>query len=940
MEKKKGIKKSKDKAGQEHKEKKKIASSKESKKTNKETNKKEEEEESSNRSQSDAKTVKEKREEPTNSTETEKEQKKEKEKEIEKEKETEQEKETKEEKKNEKEPKGKEKEEEISPHEENEEKLTSSSKSEHEHKNKDENIATSNKDTPSIASSPTTPEEEKSGHSDTNKSKNKHKKKDKHKHKKSKSKKDPTTDTHQDKQNVNVDAEEDQEGKQLKKSFSLKQVLVSGKEKIEEIISSPRRAATTAKLPKVDEKQTKEPNSPKKIQTEEKQHDDATSEQHEKTDKNSSKSKKKTKSKTKKKTKSKNKTKKDENKPLKESGSNDTNNKNNKNDNTTHGSNDKVDAKSNGEDDKVINRPQRSMSEVGGSGSNVQNGQLPPKGAQARGLPGVKRYSTVYTTLADAVSPSELLDLVLNEDYSKLQYLADRGVNLNAVDDSNGYAPIHWAVLNGKRKAMEWLLTHGADVNARDNTGWTALHYASQNGRLDLMKILVENKADASIKNRQGKTAEQLAKRDIAKSVTNLLKEAKKAPRRSKLFFMSKPSSSTKSNPDDESEMSLVSSKGSSSPDQARKTDQEGSENFDAELASKNQEVAELLAKVKQRELELYMKEKELHDLEEHINSRKAFVEVREQKMAAMDLELNKKKDELKNRQQACEDFEEKHRIMAISASVMVIDFDELTLEEVLGEGSFSQVRLARWRGDHVAVKIIKDQRQDQQFRTQFQQEASFLSKLRHGNIVQLMAVCLDYPNMSLIMELMPNGTVEDLIAKAKKTHTRLGWDVVLRIAKDTARGMNFLHQMKPPLIHRDLKPANLMLDDRMKAKIVDLGFVQSKYSAKEGDTFAGSPAYAAPECLRQEEFDEKSDVYSYGYVLWQFLSETAPWKGTKPMEVVARVGFNREKLSLPSPLPDGCPQKLVSLISSCWADEAAERPSFAQILSILAGKE
>jgi serine/threonine protein kinase len=102
-----------------------------------------------------------------------------------------------------------------------------------------------------------------------------------------------------------------------------------------------------------------------------------------------------------------------------------------------------------------------------------------------------------------------------------------------------------------------------------------------------------------------------------------------------------------------------------------------------------------------------------------------------------------------------------------------------------------------------------------------------------------------------------------------------------MKIALDTARGLEYLHEhCSPPVIHRDLKSSNILLDSDFNAKIADFGLAVSSGSVNKGSVkLSGTLGYVAPEYLLDGKLTEKSDVYAFGVVLLELLM------GRKPVE-------------------------------------------------------
>jgi len=261
--------------------------------------------------------------------------------------------------------------------------------------------------------------------------------------------------------------------------------------------------------------------------------------------------------------------------------------------------------------------------------------------------------------------------------------------------------------------------------------------------------------------------------------------------------------------------------------------------------------------------------------------------------------------------------------------SIFTITTDELQLLEEIGQGSFGSVHKALWRGDLVAAKKLKCKLEDVELIQAFQKETLLLSKMRHPNVVMIMAACCRAPELIIVTELMKSDLVALIMSKEK-----IEWKEKIQMSTDIARGMNYLHNMKPPMIHRDLKSGNCLVDEYRRVKISDFGTAITR--EKMGTELVGTAAYMPPERLREEQSDEKTDVFSFGVMLWELLTRKIPWEGLTNIQIVARVGYAAEFLPLPDSIPKGCPPGIISMIKDCWEPYPIKRPSFETILKQL----
>ncbi|XP_027937082.1 serine/threonine-protein kinase CTR1-like isoform X2 [Vigna unguiculata] len=260
------------------------------------------------------------------------------------------------------------------------------------------------------------------------------------------------------------------------------------------------------------------------------------------------------------------------------------------------------------------------------------------------------------------------------------------------------------------------------------------------------------------------------------------------------------------------------------------------------------------------------------------------------------------------------------------------IPWSELILKENIGTGSFGTVLRADWRGSDVAVKILKVQGFDPGRFEEFLKEVSLMKRLRHPNIVLLMGAVIQPPKLSIVTEYLSRGSLYELL-HMPNVGSSLSERCRLKMAYDVASGMNYLHQMRPPIVHRDLKSPNLLVDDSYTVKVCDFGLSRTKANTfLSSKTAAGTPEWMAPEVIRGELSNEKCDVFSFGVILWELVTLQQPWRHLNPSQVVAAVGFMDKRLDIPRHVNP----EVAALIELSWATEPWRRPSFSYILKCL----
>ncbi|KAM3735041.1 hypothetical protein ACB098_10G061500 [Castanea mollissima] len=260
------------------------------------------------------------------------------------------------------------------------------------------------------------------------------------------------------------------------------------------------------------------------------------------------------------------------------------------------------------------------------------------------------------------------------------------------------------------------------------------------------------------------------------------------------------------------------------------------------------------------------------------------------------------------------------------------IRWQDLHFGEEIGQGFYAVVYHGLWNGSDVAIKVYLGNEYSEGTLLDFKKEIDIMKRLRHPNVLLFMGAAYTQERLSIVTEFLPRGS---LFKTLHKNNQALDIGRRLRMALDVARGMNYLHHRNPPIVHRDLKSSNLLVDKNWTVKVGDFGLSRLKDStfitAKSG---RGTPQWMAPEVLRNEPSNEKSDVFSFGVILWELMTESIPWNNLNALQVVGVVGFMNRRLDLPEDLD---PQ-VATIIKDCWQSDPEQRPSFEAIIQRIMG--
>ncbi|GMM40729.1 Carbon catabolite-derepressing protein kinase [Hanseniaspora uvarum DSM 2768] len=192
---------------------------------------------------------------------------------------------------------------------------------------------------------------------------------------------------------------------------------------------------------------------------------------------------------------------------------------------------------------------------------------------------------------------------------------------------------------------------------------------------------------------------------------------------------------------------------------------------------------------------------------------------------------------------------------------------------KTLGEGSFGKVKLAYFKQNKVALKIIATNKLKQDdMRGRIDREIQFLRLLRHPHIIKLYDVIKSNEEIIMVMEYASNELFDYIIQREK-----LPENEARRFFQQIISAIEYCHRLK--IVHRDLKPENLLLDEKLNVKIADFGLSNIMQDGNFLKTSCGSPNYASPEVISGKLYaGPEVDVWSCGVILYVMLCRRLPF--------------------------------------------------------------
>ena len=264
---------------------------------------------------------------------------------------------------------------------------------------------------------------------------------------------------------------------------------------------------------------------------------------------------------------------------------------------------------------------------------------------------------------------------------------------------------------------------------------------------------------------------------------------------------------------------------------------------------------------------------------------------------------------------------------ISLSISYQELEFNE---EDKLGSGAYGTVYKGIYKFNEVAIKQLNSQNLSEVALNELKLEAGILGSMRSDYIVQLRGICLETPHYCLVMELMPKGSLYNVL---QNSPGELPLSVRYRISLDVCYGLYHLHEKN--ILHRDLKSLNVLLDDRLRAKITDFGLSKVKSevaSSSSTQGMKGTLGWMAPELFEEKpQAGAAADIYAFGMVLWEMMVNPyrIPFQGLAPASLISAKLTRGNKQET---IPESCPPMIAQLMRACWQEQSM-RPS-AKILA------
>ena len=166
--------------------------------------------------------------------------------------------------------------------------------------------------------------------------------------------------------------------------------------------------------------------------------------------------------------------------------------------------------------------------------------------------------------------------------------------------------------------------------------------------------------------------------------------------------------------------------------------------------------------------------------------------------------------------------------------------------------------------------------------------EALILSKLKHKYIVKYYDSFQDNNNLNIVMEYCEYGDLDSYIKNLKKNNKHLSENQIWKFFIEICTGLSYMHNKK--ILHRDMKSSNIFLTKNLDIKIGDLGVAKALKNTLHAHTFIGTPYYLSPEICEEKPYNEKSDVWALGCILYELINLKHPFNASNQAALFLKI--------------------------------------------------
>ncbi|XP_078662151.1 atrial natriuretic peptide receptor 1-like [Branchiostoma floridae x Branchiostoma belcheri] len=241
--------------------------------------------------------------------------------------------------------------------------------------------------------------------------------------------------------------------------------------------------------------------------------------------------------------------------------------------------------------------------------------------------------------------------------------------------------------------------------------------------------------------------------------------------------------------------------------------------------------------------------------------------------------------------------------------------------------------KVGYYKGNFIAVKVVSRKRVDLGRKTLL--ELKHMRDLQHDHVTRLVGACIDPPNVCILTEYCPKGSLQDIL---ENDSIKLDWMFRYSLMHDITKGMAYIHDSEIHS-HGSLKSSNCVVDSRFVLKVTDFGLhsLREEDSTRDRDShaFYASKLWTAPELLRMEVHvpggTQRGDVYSFGIILQEicvrngtFYVETEE-EDLSPKDIIVKL---KKEYFRPT-ITENIPVNVRTLMERCWGEDPADRPDF-----------